>query len=302
MNAIIALCNFCETHGPRAIFCTQTIRDSKIDDLLFNFDATNEKCPGCDSIGSNVGMLSEDNASRANFLSTQSPVILDAVSLVKQAAVRSLSCEINNTNCDGNIVFFGDASRGHVLSHTFHIHDSQARGFFRLFSIIILMKDRMFLLNMQPFLAKNFLKISTELQSFSSAVYSAEQAQRSERAQRLTSGQTSSQPPRSLVELTDAPCVFAILHSHFIWILSNGARYFTENVTIGTPTAPPWIGNDEDGFSVVQMDNEEWLIRRLGINDNDNEEANMLRIYRNIFEEEFKATCYCALVGIQVCL
>lgn len=92
MNAVIGLCNFCETHGPRPIFCTQTIRDSRIDEL--NFDAVNEKCPGCDSIGNETGMLSEDNATNCRFLSTQSPVIADVIPLIKQAAVRSLSCEV----------------------------------------------------------------------------------------------------------------------------------------------------------------------------------------------------------------
>lgn len=94
MNAVIALCNFCETHGPRAIFCTQIIRDSKIDNLLVNFDTAHEKCPGCESIGNNVGMLSEDTASNVNFLSTQAPVFADVAPMIKQAAVRSLSCEV----------------------------------------------------------------------------------------------------------------------------------------------------------------------------------------------------------------
>lgn len=94
MNAIIALCHFCEAHGPCPIFCTQTIRETKIDDLLFNFEAVNKNCPGCDSVGRTVGMLSEDSESNANFLSTQTPVLSEVISLVKQAAVRSLSCEV----------------------------------------------------------------------------------------------------------------------------------------------------------------------------------------------------------------
>lgn len=195
-------------------------------------------------------------------------------------------------------MFFGDATRGHVLSHTFHIHDSQARGFFRLFSIVILMKDKMFLLNLQPFLAKNMQKISTELQTYSLSVYTAEQAKCSERAQRLTSGQASTQPPRSLIELTGESSVFAIMHTHFTWILATGARYLTENVTVGAPTVPPWIGGDEDGFSVVKMDNEEWLNSRRTADD-DTEEFT-IRKSRELLKTDFIATCYCVLVGIQV--
>lgn len=157
----------------------------------------------------------------------------------------------------------------------------------------------MFLLNIQPFLAKNMQRISEELQTLSLSVYATEQTKYSERAQRLTSGQTSTQPPRSLIELTGESNVFALMHSHFTWILSTGARYLTEIVTIGTPTVPPWIGDDEDGFSLVQMDNEEWLIKRLGIHD-DHEEQFSLRKCREILKSDFVAACYCTIVGIQV--
>lgn len=94
MNAVIALCHFCEAHGPCPIFCTHTLRDLKVNEIASNVEAPNENCPGCSSIGKSVGMLSEDAESNANFLSTQTSILTDVVSLVKQAAVRSLSCEV----------------------------------------------------------------------------------------------------------------------------------------------------------------------------------------------------------------
>lgn len=94
MNAVIALCHFCEVHGPCPIFCTHTLRDLKIDEITSNAETANEHCPGCSSIGKTTGMLSEDTESNANFLSTQTSILVDVVSLVKQAAVRSLSCEV----------------------------------------------------------------------------------------------------------------------------------------------------------------------------------------------------------------
>lgn len=160
------------------------------------------------------------------------------------------------------------------------------------------MKDKMFLLNLQPFLAKNMQKISSELQSYSLTVYTAEQAKCSERAQRLTSGQASTQPPRSLIELTNESSIFAILHTHFTWILSTGARYLTENVTVGAPSVPPWIAGDEDGFSVVNMDNEEWLLHRQ-MADNETEDYS-IRKCRELLKTDFISTCYCVLVGTQV--
>lgn len=95
MNAIIALCHFCEAHGPCPILCTQTLRDTKIDELVNNSGSNENTCPGCNSIGQMVGILSQDSESNANFLTTQTAVITEIVPLVKQAATRSLSCEVN---------------------------------------------------------------------------------------------------------------------------------------------------------------------------------------------------------------
>lgn len=95
MNAIIALCHFCESHGPCSVFTTQTLRDTKIDENLFQFEEDAKTgCAACYSIGHKLGMLSHDTESNANFLSSQCPVISDAVRMVKSAATRSLSCEV----------------------------------------------------------------------------------------------------------------------------------------------------------------------------------------------------------------
>lgn len=104
MNAIIALCHFCEAHGPCPILCTHTLRDTKIDELVNNGTNNDSACPGCNSIGKTVGILSQDSESNANFLSTQTAVITDIVPLVKQAAVRSLSCEVEKNHQTKNLI------------------------------------------------------------------------------------------------------------------------------------------------------------------------------------------------------
>lgn len=58
---------------------------------------------------------------------------------------------------ESGFVFFGDSTRGNVLSHAFEIQDESARGQRKLYSIIILMKDKMFLLNIEPFLSEYML-------------------------------------------------------------------------------------------------------------------------------------------------
>lgn len=302
MNAIIALCHFCETHGPCAIFSTQTLRDTKIEDINFDAQSTNKNCSACNSIGSSIGIVSKDAESNATFLSTQTPVLQEVTTLVKQASVRSLSCEIN-CNKDGGFVFFGDAARGHVLSHTFHVSDRQARGFYRLFSIIILMKDKFFLLNIQPFLSENLKKISQELESYARKIYSNEEAVNgSERNHRLSSGQALPQPPRSLQDLTGEKNIFPILHSHFSWILLAGSRFLTEHVTFGNL---PWLVPDlELERSYVSISREEWLLQKSIMDEMEDDMLNLysLRCMKGLLKADFIPACYCALTGIQIVL
>lgn len=199
---------------------------------------------------------------------------------------------------DGSLLFFGDALGGHVLSYIFQIHDSQARGFFRLYSIIVLMKDKMYLLNVQPFLAENLQKISTELQTYSSSIYAAEQAKYSERAQRLNTGHASTQPPRSLIELTGQTNIFAYIHSHFAWILWMGARCLTENINIGLPFLNS-ANSKLDPFTLIQLKNRESITKRLSV-EYDNDRIDFIRKCSQMFGVHFASACYCAIVGIQV--
>ena len=69
-------------------------------------------------------------------------------------------------------------------------------------------------------------------------------------------------PPRSFQELTGESNIFAHLHSQFAWLLWAGARYFTENLTLGNPSIPALCKNDtEEGFAFIQVDKEEYLMK-----------------------------------------
>lgn len=201
---------------------------------------------------------------------------------------------------DGSLVFFGDVLRGHVLSYTFQIHDSQARGFFRLFSIIVLMKDKMYLLNLQPFLSDNIQKLSAELQSYSAQVHTGEQAKYSERAQRLNAGHASTQPPRSLIDLTGQKNIFAFIHSHFAWILWMGARCLTENLTFGISQRTSPNRNHLESFSIIELKNRDALQAKRLLLDDVPEPNDFIRNCQRLLSNHFVAACYCALVGIQV--
>ena len=104
------------------------------------------------------------------------------------------------------------------------------------------------------------------------------------------------------MQLTGEKHIFAQIHSYFTWILWAGARYLTESITLGSPTVPPWISkNTEDGFSLVQIDKEDWLLNRLGCDETCFEEDDIsFRHCKEILRADFLSACYCVIVGIQV--
>jgi folliculin len=211
-------------------------------------------------------------------------------------------------------VFFGDAVRGHTLSHTFNVRDSRARGFFKLYSIIILMKDKLYLLNMYPFLSKQLQVISKEIQSYAASVFDSEQVQCSQRAQRLISGQAAAPEPRSLNELTAEKHIFAELHSHFAWLLWAGSRYFMETTTVGCVLPDSSNSTAEGGATsndifptaAIKIVDREYLLKNFGavglegFVDDEEDEVFNLRKCKKILRSDFVPACYCALVGIQV--
>lgn len=63
---------------------------------------------------------------------------------------------------------------------------------------------------------------------------------------------------------------------------------------------PPFIGRDtEEGFSLVQMDKEGWLLNKYGL-DSEDDEFYSLRKCKAILRSDFVAVCYCVIVGLQV--
>uniref|UniRef100_A0A668VBH2 Folliculin n=1 Tax=Oreochromis aureus TaxID=47969 RepID=A0A668VBH2_OREAU len=187
MNALVALCHFCELHGPRTLFCTEALhppspspssqagaqvpgdrdgdRDGEGLTMKANSSATQkEMCEGCRSLpASHPGFVSIDDETGIRFLSHQHPRQSQLFSVVRQACVRSLSCEV----CPGREgpIFFGDEQHGFVFSHTFFIKDSLARGFQRWYSIVMVAMDRIYLINSWPFLLRHLKLTIQSLQS-----------------------------------------------------------------------------------------------------------------------------------------
>lgn len=156
-------------------------------------------------------------------------------------------------------IFFGDEQRGHVLSYTFYIRDSQARGLQRWYSILVIMMDKIYLLNSWPFLVPNLRVVINKLQQKAQKVHDEEQTRCPQRSFRLINSGMSvtpgnfrhqrgvNRPARSLVELTDDKTVFKLLHVSFAWILKACGNRITETLLEGPPT--------ED--SIIDMEKQE---------------------------------------------
>ncbi|KAG8548219.1 hypothetical protein GDO81_026137, partial [Engystomops pustulosus] len=122
---------------------------------------------------SHPGYISHDKETSIKYVSHQHPNHPQLFSIVRQACVRSLSCEV----CPGREgpIFFGDEQHGFVFSHTFFIKDSLARGFQRWYSIIVIMMDRIYLINSWPFLLSKIRGVIDELQGKALKVRSLQQ-------------------------------------------------------------------------------------------------------------------------------
>ncbi|XP_050987930.1 folliculin [Labeo rohita] len=268
MNALVALCHFCELHGPRTLFCTEAVhppspsppqpgsaipgdRDREADregeglTMRANSSATQraDMCEGCRSLpASHPGFVSVDSETGIRYLSHQHPRQPQLFSVVRQACVRSLSCEV----CPGREgpIFFGDEQHGFVFSHTFFIKDSLARGFQRWYSIVVVAMDRIYLINSWPFLLRHLRLTIQSLQNTALKVFDSEQCVCPQRAVRMNSAfspavfphQRSGNAARSLTSLTQHPNLWASLHSSFSWLLKACGSRLTEKLLEGAPT------------------------------------------------------------------
>ncbi|XP_033124582.1 folliculin-like [Anneissia japonica] len=289
MNAVMALCHFCELHGPSILFCTQAfhaddpqdVLDGKVKKMSYypwnrsrssstgsasshggiGKNPKTELCEACRSFQpGQPGLISTDHEAHISYVSMQYPDQPLLFSIVRQACVRSLSCEV----CQGREgpVFFGDDDQGYVFSYTFFVKDSKARGFQRFYSIIVVMMDRIYLLNSWPFLVKNVRALIKELQTKGAKVYEQEQPQKSLRMNqeffnndqffRRRGGSTY----RSLIDLTDDKNLFRYIHMTLTWILKTGGSRIVEKVLQGPPKEETVVDLDkvketEDGFIMV---------------------------------------------------
>jgi len=182
------------------------------------------------------GFISDDIENNMTYITTRYPYLSRLYPIVRQACVRSLSCEF----CPGRegAIFFGDEQNGYSLSYIFKLKDIQARGFQRWYSISFLHSDKSFIIASWGFLVSKFKAAAKELQTSAEKIFEYEKRANQEininRAKVFSPlspeqfiRRRGNQPLRSLVDLLNNPNIFLHLHSTFAWILkaSNERLY-----------------------------------------------------------------------------
>ncbi|KAG8225299.1 hypothetical protein J437_LFUL001913, partial [Ladona fulva] len=173
MNAVISLCHFCEIHGPSIVMCTQVFHEtSNCPTNIVGCRAEPKQFYGNpDYLGEGEKLREEDESVPCRVSEgREGPVSFSVPSEGGTCSVcrRSVAC-----------------GSGQALSHTFLLKDSHARGFHRWFSIVIVMRDHVYLLNSWPFLVESLSRLISSLQSRADKVYEKEQAEQPQRALRL---------------------------------------------------------------------------------------------------------------------
>eukprot|EP01135_Chromosphaera_perkinsii_P011225 Nk52_evm6s2367 gene=Nk52_evmTU6s2367 len=260
-------------------------------------------CKTCRSLEEGrTGFITNDHGAHISYISSKFPNNANLYSIVRQACVRSLSCEV----CPGREgpVLFGDDKSGYIFSYTFKLKDGQARGFQRWYTIIVIMTDKNFLVSSWPFLVSHLRVVVDDMQTKANGLYESDKQNKLLNTGTTASGygyvplapgqfrrrRYSSPGLRSLVELCGDVELFAKLHTRFSWILKAcGSRLFEQQVegpamiatsfdTNNMPLSQAWL----DAQKMVSLSNSNFekdaegeSIERVGLFFRENDKSRL---------------------------
>ncbi|KAI6172161.1 Protein of unknown function DUF477 domain containing protein [Aphelenchoides besseyi] len=259
MQAVIALCYFCENHGPRVVMTCQPMRSKSqkrsTDDELPNFygdEMENEmvdedaRCAACSSFGSGLGIVSNDHDARTSYFSSQTPINETVYNIVKETCLRTLSVEELKSGENNSAVLFGDRESGYTLSCSFKLRDAKARGFQRQYALIVVTVD--------------------ELQKMASDTFKIEQLQSGDvpletAASRMMfmptnffSRNVSLDTSRSLMTIVSSEEIFHILHRQMLYLLRTQSQMLQDNVLEGIPSQDMLVSMERDPGSLEESE------------------------------------------------
>lgn len=235
MAPLLVFCHFCEIHGPSCVFRTDCVPL----DIKIESSENRSLCEGCSFDAKGLeGYVWTDPEASVKYVSSPCSKQFPDNNTVRQSCIRSLSCEVYPEGREG-VVYFGDDRRAHVISYCFVLKDSQARGFQRTYSFLVIDSNQNALLSSWSHYVTQIGQLIGKLKAKANSVYEKEvslshnpgQERRSirlesalqvaGRGRNAMNTQRSESRARSLVELTDDTTIFAFLHLNMAMILRN---------------------------------------------------------------------------------
>lgn len=249
----VVFCHFCEIHGPSVIFCTDVLPLDVEPRIAATPDPDGRSCEGCTFDSQQAcGFTTTDRKANIRFVSSPRTNSVYGDQVIQQSCIRSLSCEVYPEGREG-VIYFGDEQRGHVLSYCFVLKDSQARGFQRTYSLLLISKLQKDILNNWDRYVAGMQRVVQRLKQKASAIYDRDVSpicSQEKRALRLDSAvqvagrsrsslntQRSESRARSLKDLTGDETIFALTHLDLATMLRDFRPKPAKKVPV--PDFPP---------------------------------------------------------------
>lgn len=250
------------------------------------------------------------------FISQSQPSDSEVFSLVRKACLRTLHCEVFE-----DPIYFDDDKNGSVIGYEFHVKDSEGRGFQRSYSLIIIMKDRIYLQHLWSFLQHHLTIVAQNIKAAAQKLFDKEVKENSinlsspplittNRSRDPVSRKKSNKSNRGLIELTNDSFIFAKLHMWFTWILRASACQISEEFLYGPLIEDLQIKLEEfklsnyDILSNKDCDNSLLMVSPSDHDDSDDiyllEINDYQTLIRKIGYDYFHALAYHVIVGNQI--
>merc|ERR1719410_2043423 len=234
MAAVVALCHFCEVHGPAPILVTQPHPRPAHHCLQARLRAADGGgCERCWSLGKDEVILSPDTAAKQTFVSSQAVLSKDLEPILRNAVIRAISCEVSCKR-EGPIVF-SDPSVSTVFANNFFLKDSKARGFQRYYSIVVLTKTREHLIANLDMVESSVEKIIDNIKTKAMKTFDMESLDSKDFMDTKShSGRRRSMAAlRNLREIVGDPDIYENVHQQFVAIIQSLQNVLKEKVFSG---------------------------------------------------------------------
>ncbi|ULU05054.1 hypothetical protein L3Y34_017649 [Caenorhabditis briggsae] len=166
-------------------------------------------------------------------------------------------------------VIFGDVDNGYCFAFVFRVIDAKARGFHRLFSLVVVTNDLTFLTNNFEYFKTTLGGIKTDLQTLAQEVYSKEillipkltdedihkpEYQNMVGKSGTPNTKMAIQTDRSLTAVTATEEIWVRLHRHMMWTLRSPTLAFRDRVMEGKPTQDMMVLLELDQSQIVELE------------------------------------------------